>query len=147
MVDPAVGRPLPRRREPRLGLTTRLRDVEVAEAQQIRFTDPTSGYTYVARLYGNDAIDGKVVDKGIASRMLAHANDLLVASFEVVKDADGHVIVDDFGQPVLALDDEGFPILLPEGRIAELNRYVGLLDATRQIGYRLGYGPIGGVSD
>lgn len=120
--------------------------IEVAEAQQIRFTDPTSGYTYVARRYGNDAIDGKVVDKGIASRMLAHANDLLIASFEVVKDGEGKVVVDEFGQPVLALDEDGSPILLESGRIAELNRYIGLLDAARQIGYRLGYGPIGGVS-
>ncbi|NUP05892.1 MAG: hypothetical protein HOW73_07530 [Polyangiaceae bacterium] len=121
--------------------------IEIDEAHQVRFYDPTSGYTYIARLYGNDAIDGKVVDQGIASRMLVHANNLVMASFEVQKDESGHVIMNDYGQPQLALDEFGQPKVLEEGRIAELNRYIGLLDATRQIGYRMGYGPIGGVSE
>lgn len=121
--------------------------IEIAESQQARFYDPTSGYTYVARSYGDDLIDGKVVDKGIASRMLAHANDLIAASFVVETDGDGNPVLDAFGQPTLLLDIDGQPIVLEEGRLAELNRYVGLLDASRQIGYRLGYGPIGGVSE
>lgn len=121
--------------------------IEIPEAQQVRFFEPNSGYTYVGRRYGNDAIDGKVVDAGIASRMINHANDLLAASYEVERDEFGNPVVDDFGTPVLVLDESGQPIVLDDGRINELSRYVGLLDATRQIGYRLGYGPVGGVSE
>jgi hypothetical protein len=121
--------------------------IEVADAQQVRFYDPTSGYTYVARRYGVDAIDGKLVDRGIASRMIAHANDLLAASYEVARDELGNVITDDAGTPIVLLDGDGQPIVLEDGRIGELARYVGLLDATRQVGHKLGYGPIGGASE
>ena len=44
--------------------------INVPDSQQVRFTDPASGYTYVARKYGAEDIDGKQVDRGIAARML-----------------------------------------------------------------------------
>lgn len=69
------------------------------DTELIEFTDPNSGYTYVARSYGTEQINGKTVDKGIGSRMLQHANDLKAANAS-----------------------------------AELIKYVGLVDATRQIG-------------
>jgi len=118
--------------------------VEVPETQQIRFYDPAVGYTYVARRYGAETIDGKVADRGIASRMLAHANDLAAASYETEKDAEGNTVLDAFGAPVFSVDSSGLPIVLEDGRIAELTRYIGLLDAARQVGHKLGYGPIGG---
>ncbi len=118
--------------------------IEVPEAQQVHFYDPASGYTYVARLYGDDVVDGKTIDKGIASRMLQHANALIAASYEVVEDEAGNPVIGAFGRPELVLDADGFPIEKANGRIGELARYVGLLDATRQIGHRLGYGPLGG---
>ncbi|MFO0549039.1 MAG: zinc-dependent metalloprotease [Polyangiaceae bacterium] len=121
--------------------------VEIPEAQQVRFVDPTSGYTYVARKYGTDEIDGKVVERGIASRMIEHANLLLAATYETQNDAEGQPLLDAFGTPVLALDADGQPVLKANNRVTELTRYMGLLDAARQIGHRLGYGPIGGVSD
>lgn len=118
--------------------------VDLPEAQQVRFYDPSSGFTYVARRYGSESIDGKLVDRGIASRMLAHANDLLIATYEVAKDGNGKPIVDAFGAPTLALDADGQPITVDSGRLGELTRYIGLLDATRQVGHKLGYGPLGG---
>ena len=51
--------------------------VNVPDDQQVRFYHPDSGYTYVARSYGTETIDGKDVDRGIASRMVQHANALL----------------------------------------------------------------------
>ena len=48
----------------------------IPDTELVKFTDPNSGFTYVARLYGNDTINGKIVDKGVASRMLQRANDL-----------------------------------------------------------------------
>ena len=123
--------------------------VEIPEAQQARFYDPASGFTYIARRYGSELVDGKAVEQGIASRMLNHANELIAASYVVEVDAEGNTVVDAFGAPVLVLDAEGFAQELPNGRIGELARYVGLLDAARQIGKKLGYGPLtpGGDDD
>ena len=55
----------------------------VPGTREVRFADPKSGYTYVANRYGDDVIDGKTVDRGVASRMLAHANQLLAATYKV----------------------------------------------------------------
>lgn len=118
--------------------------IEVAENLQTRFTDPVSGYTYVARRYGNDAIDGKAVDKGISSRMIARANTLLANTYEVVTDEDGAPVLDAFGAPTVVTDAEGQPVLRENALTTDFVRYIGLLDATRQIGFRLGYGPLGG---
>jgi hypothetical protein len=121
--------------------------IEVPEAQRVRFYDPASGYTYVARSYGADLVDGKSIDRGIASRMLQHANALLAASYEVVLDSDGAPVLDEAGLPQLVSGEDGLPIVLDDGRIAELTRYVGLLDAARQIGQKLGHGPLGGAGE
>jgi len=120
--------------------------VDVPPDQQVRFYDPQSGYTYIARKYGSEVIDGKTVDKGIASRMVQHANALVVASYVVTRDETGHPVLDEFGCPKVELDADGEPELLPpdQTRIGELTQYVGLIDATRQIGKQLGYGPLGG---
>lgn len=118
--------------------------VTVPDAQQVRFYHPESGYTYIARRYGEDVIDGKVVDRGIASRMLEHANLLVRASYKVAVDEEGALMIDPYGAPVLELDENGFPIPLPDGRIGELTKYVGLLNAARQVSTVLGNGPLGG---
>jgi len=130
----------------RLWIDGQVGSINVPEAEQVRFTDPVSGYTYIARKYGAEIIDGKSVDRGIASRMIAHADALLVASYQVEVDGQGKPIVDAFGAPVLATDADGQPIPLdPDtSKAGDLTRYVGLLDATRQIGHLLGYGPLGG---
>jgi hypothetical protein len=116
--------------------------VEIPEAQQARFYDPASGFTYIARRYGKELVDGKEVEQGIASRMLAHANDLIAESYVIEPG-----VVDEFGSPSLVLDVDGLAQELPDGRIGELGRYVGLLDAARQIGHKLGYGPLSGGGD
>jgi hypothetical protein len=51
----------------------------IPDAELVKFTDPASGFTYVARSFGTETINGKTVDKGIAARMLQRANDLLTA--------------------------------------------------------------------
>ncbi len=117
-------------------------EIDVPEEQQVRFYDPISGYTYVARLYGDDVIDGTPVDRGIGSRMVQHANALLAAAYEVERDAEGQVVVDDFGTPVLVTDEHGQPIMVSSDRLGELTDYVGLMDAARQIAAIVGYGPL-----
>jgi hypothetical protein len=123
------------------------------DAEQVRYTDPSSGYTYVARKYGNEDIDGKLVDRGIASRMVAHANAMLAAAYEIdetpVQTGQSAVAPstrDAFGRPRLKKDATGQPIVKSAELAGQLDRYVGLLDALREIEMRLGYGPLGGGS-
>jgi hypothetical protein len=76
--------------------------------------------------------------------MIQHANDLVLASYQVERDENGAPLLDSFGSPIVATDAYGQPILLPadQSRIAELNDYVGLVDAARQIAALVGYGPL-----
>jgi hypothetical protein len=76
--------------------------------------------------------------------MLQHANALVAASYQVKTDEAGKPIRDSHGTPVLVLDGDGQPIVIDPSQVGMLTRYVGLLDATRQIGNLLGYGPLGG---
>ncbi|HEY8076434.1 MAG TPA: hypothetical protein VIF62_20055, partial [Labilithrix sp.] len=120
--------------------------VNVPDDQQVRFTDPSSGYTYVARKYGTESIDGKTVDKGIASRVVQHANAYIVAAYDVAKDASGNPVLDTYGRPKLNLDASGQPVVKNATLAGQLGQYVGLVDAMRQIELKLGYGPLDGTS-
>ena len=127
-------------------------ELNIPEDQQIRFYNPESGITYIARRFGDDEIDGKVVDQGIGSRMLAHANALLAGSrgragaYAAVLDESNEPVVDEFGVPELELDANGQPVLNENvATIAEYRKYVGLLDAAVQIARVVGYGPFNGL--
>ncbi len=120
-------------------------EIELPEAEQVRFTFPDSGITYIARRYGDQTVLGSVVDRGIGSRMLATANRLLTEVYEVAVDDDGNAIADEMGRPELVRDDNGSPVLRVgtdiEKKRVKLRQYVGQLDATVQIGDYVGYGP------
>lgn len=128
----------------RLWVEGQVGGVTIPDAQQIRFTNPLSGYTYVARKYGNEKIDGRVVDKGIASRMLAHANTLVTVIYKVARDGQNAPILDAYGRPTLVLDGNGATISELSANVSEqdLVGYIGLLDSVKQIENQLGYGPL-----
>ncbi|AKU96366.1 hypothetical protein AKJ09_03030 [Labilithrix luteola] len=105
--------------------------------REVRFTNPESGITYVASSYGTETIDGRSIDHGIGSRMLGHANDLLAQAYKVVTDASGAPVLDENGEPKLVLDESGKPITTGPDAILAFRRYMGLVDATRQIGRAL----------
>jgi hypothetical protein len=120
--------------------------ISIPDAQTIKFTDPRSGFTYVARLYGPDAIDGVTVDQGIGSRMLAHANTLLAGAYQVQLDPTTQApVLDQYGRPTLLLDATGQPVPSTAANVnvatTTFGDYVGLLDATVQIARDLGHGP------
>lgn len=111
--------------------------------REVRFTDPVTGYAYVAARYGDDSVDGVTFDQGIGSRMLRRANQLLGEAY-VVKTAGGKPVMDDKGEVVLELDPSGRPTPRSPEATLRLRRYIGLLDAVRQISRALD-GPLGGA--
>jgi len=118
--------------------------VNIPENQQIRFYNPDSGFTYIARTYGQEEIDGRMVDAGIASRMLERANRMLLDAYEAEVDEEGNTLFDEFHMPVLKVDEEGHAVLkeeYEETAINTLRNYVGLLDMAVQINDMVGYGP------
>ena len=116
--------------------------INVPEAQQVRFSDPRSGYTYIARLYGPDVIDGKTVDLGIGSRMLQEANALLAQAYQVTKNADGTPTLDQFGRPTVVTDASGNPVVSGDANAASTYAdYVGLIDSTVNVSRLLGFSP------
>lgn len=107
----------------------------ITDDKKVAFTDPVTGYRYLATKFGTESIQGRTVETGIASRMLQRANELLAQAYQTTGTPNA------FGEPTLVLAN-GKPV--PTGDTLTLRRYVGLLDAARQIGNILGGGPIGG---
>jgi hypothetical protein len=121
--------------------------IDFPDDQKVKFTDPRSGITYVARLFGPDEVDGKTIDSGIASRMIAHANDLLAQAYDVEKDADDKPVTDAFGRPNAVLDSAGQ--LTPTGDatiVTGFSDYVGFLDSSVEISKLVGRGPFTGAN-
>ncbi len=115
--------------------------------EQVRFFNPLSGFTYIARKYGPEQIAGKTVDKGIGSRMLQYANWILAGTYKVEMEADNKTpVFDQYGQVKLVLGTDGQPQLIDEDsantRMNQFLMYVGMIDGTRQIGVYLGDGPM-----
>jgi len=110
----------------------------------VTFRDPITGYRYQAVRYGTETIGGRAVEKGIASRMLQRANDLLVDAYSGVSAPDAAT-----GERTVTLVD-GEPVVKvvlgkPQAEaVQKLRRYIGLLDGMRQVGNLLGGGPLGG---
>lgn len=115
--------------------------IDIPDAEQVRFTDPRSGFVYVARKFGPDTIDGKTIDSGVGSRMLMHANDLLAQTYTVDRDADNKPIVDQYGQPSLTLDANGQPTVATPTNATILSDYVGIIDAAVEVARLAGHGP------
>lgn len=117
-------------------------EVDIPEAQQLRFSDPESGITYVARRFGDETFYGKTIETGIGSRMLQRANELLVRSFVGATDDEGVAIVDEFGRPQLQVDAAGAFISADDPEAyAQFRKYVGLLDVAVQVSTVFGFGP------
>jgi hypothetical protein len=121
-------------------------EVDIPESDQVRFYGPQSGYTYVARHFGTENIDGRDVETGIAARMIGRANQLLLQTYVVKLDDANNPVLDAFGAPTLVLDDQGHPQLvdpdISKTAYTELVDYVGLLDAAREVQYLAGLGPL-----
>jgi hypothetical protein len=117
-------------------------EVDVPEAEQIRFSDPESGITYIARRFGDEVFYGQTIEKGIGSRMLQRANELLLRVYGQGTDELGEPSIDEFGRPGLELLD-GLPVAIGDAAARlEFRRYVGLVDAAVQVSTAFGHGPL-----
>lgn len=120
--------------------------VDVPESEQVHFTNPETGITYAARSYGPDRIDGEQIDSGIASRMIAHANELLRDTYQIQVDSHLQPIVNPDGSYTVVFDSNRRPVRANADdrrqTAAEIRfrNYVGLIDATRYASRLLGYG-------
>jgi hypothetical protein len=103
--------------------------INIPDNQKIKACDPATGYTYVARKYGREDIDGKSVELGIASRMLEHANALIADAYLVQRDGNNKPILDSFGRPTLILDGNGQPQSGGNTTVAAVGRYIQVIDA------------------
>lgn len=118
-------------------------EVDVPEAEQIRFSDPDSGITYIARAFGTEVFYGQTIERGIGSRMLQRANELMLRVYARATDDAGEPVVDEFGRPELARDEEGRLVTIGDAAARlEYRRYVGLVDAAVQISTAFGHGPL-----
>ena len=101
----------------------------------VAFYYPPTGNTYYARSTGFEDVLGYPVEKAAGPRMLEWANWLMTYAYEVDTDAQGFVLYNPDGSPVLLLDIDGKPIesTAYPGASAALERYVDQIDTFRQI--------------
>ena len=111
----------------------------IPPAKLLVFADPLTGHRYKATRFGMETIQGRSVETGVGSRMLARANELITAYYQV--DTTDPVT----GEIKIKLDAGGSPIVIGSPTDEKnLRRYVGLLDGMRQVGNIFGGGPLGG---
>jgi hypothetical protein len=105
---------------------------------KVQWRDPFTGLTYVARSYGKETVNGRLVEKGIGARVLERANELTEKAFE----NNGRDPVT--GEVQLKLDSSGNPILIGGsdcGSVSvciDLKRYKSVPDFMWQAGYAYG---------
>lgn len=133
----------------RLWVTGGQEQVSVPDSEKVTFFDPVDGMEWNSRTFGTESLFGKVVDKGIGARMIQHANELLVAAYNVDTEA---VVGSTLGQ-VKPKYVAGRPV---KGGVAitaadvkdavaaqKLRTYVAFLNQVRAALYYLGFGSCG----
>jgi hypothetical protein len=104
-------------------------------AETFTFYDPASGVTYRAHATGTEELLGKTHQRGTGARMLEWANHLLSIAYLVERDAQGNVLQNPDGTPMLKLDAAGKAQKDPAhpGAAAALQKYVDQIDLFRQL--------------
>jgi hypothetical protein len=123
--------------------------------ERVEWKDPESGIRYMARRYGNEDILGKTYDKGVAAKMLQWANQLTEKAyhldaaqpFDPVTGA-ANVLVDPVTKKprvkpdlLIVPSDANNVSCDDNSACTQLRYYRGLIDYTRDVASRLGFGP------
>jgi hypothetical protein len=114
-------------------------DPQLPTDNALYFQDPESGTLYIARRRGTETIFGKDVEKAIAARMLAWANTLVQAAYQVdsVDATTGKItVVYQSGAPQL---QGGFTKCEDSPGCIALRNYKALIDFTRQTAATFGF--------
>ena len=111
--------------------------IDAAIAEYVKIVEAQPRDWNSANALGDLYVRAGQVDKGIASRMLLRANELLGDAYEGVGGADP-----DTGERVTTLV-AGSPVVKDATAEQNLRRYIGFLDAMRQISRIFGGGPLG----
>jgi hypothetical protein len=120
--------------------------------EAVTFVDPVSGQVYLARSYGNEQIDARTVERGVAARVLEWANTLASNAYEIAgtDPATGRPIyakyADDSKCPDGVARCAGQPVQQPGQRgtifANRLRNYKSLIDFLQSTAAGLGfYGP------
>ncbi|MBI2394859.1 MAG: hypothetical protein HYV09_35145 [Deltaproteobacteria bacterium] len=128
--------------------------IKVPDAEKITFFDPVDGLEWTAKSFGKETLLGKVVDTGIGARMLEHANELMMAAYDV----DTVVVNATTGQKTVKYNPARRPVKSTGGVITaadvkdpvaekKLRDYVAFLNQVRVALYYLGFGPCGYTYD
>lgn len=126
--------------------------IKVPDAEKISFFDPVDGMQWNAKSFGKEVLAGKMVDIGIGARMMEHANELLMAAFNVETEAVPGA--PNPAQKRVKYGPDRRPMKVGGGTLTaadvkdttaavKLRQYVGFLNSTRQLLYWLGFGPCG----
>jgi hypothetical protein len=116
-------------------------------SELVEWKDPQTGFSYLAKRFGDEALFGKHYDKGIGSKMLQWANYLSSLAY---KPADPKQMFDpQTGRFIYAVDANGQPIVVGDTRIkpsdpnhlvcednlycVQLRNYRGLIDFSHDV--------------
>ena len=94
-------------------------------ANRIEFHNPT-GKVWIAKTYGKENLFGKMVQKGIAARVLEWANQLLVQAYQTEPGPD----LDADGDPdwyTVLLNAQGQPTVISDAHRVHLERYESVI--------------------
>lgn len=126
-----------------------LASFELPLSEQVRYTDPLTAVTYVARNYGSETLNGATVARSSGARMLEYAARLAAEAYET--DGPPDPVTHELTyrrdpvtrEPICKLTSGGVPDAAAcEAAKAHIRRYSSNLDTIRQVGAWFGYGPL-----
>lgn len=131
----------------RIWVTGGQEQIRIPDTEKVTFFDPIEGNEWNSRTFGTETIATKLVDKGIGARMIQHANELLLAAYNVDSEAVPGGAAGQLrpkylnGRPVKA----GVPITSADVKdavaVEKLRTYVAFLNQVRSALYYLGFSP------
>ncbi|HEY6079128.1 MAG TPA: hypothetical protein VIW29_10010 [Polyangiaceae bacterium] len=98
-------------------------------AEQATWLDPLSGQTYIAHRHGSELIDGAMVDRGIAARMIDWMNVLTTRAYEVDPAGTDPLT----GALIYVRDPDGRPMVKDQRFVSRVKSYQGMLDFMQEV--------------
>ncbi len=111
------------------------KDADPGIERRIEWTDPVSGASYIARSYGkeclfgtgSDCAGGKIVEKGIAARVLEYANELTAkgyvldtANYPASAENGNRAGFNKYGRAVFDTYSDGTPIVKADSQLVDI---------------------------